>query len=254
MGARTLKTGQSRFFVGYKKHTFRLWLQRYPRGVLLVPLVSWVAPANLGEGCLLRPSGAHCWRRWQWRPDFIVGDMGYIDAATKRAVRERWQAAVITRLKENMNLVAPFETPTQACCRQGQSLSWLGYEPSDQLHWFGVTETPALCAQCSEASRCPRQFEFAPSVHETLLGLLPMNTAVSAQLLQQVRPWIEPAQSYEKNQLGLSQVFFNSLRLAWMMSLLADAAVLLRAHALLRQAPVADPLQELRPQQLSLEF
>ena len=254
MGARTLKTGQSRFFVGYKKHTFRLWVQRYERGVLLVPLVSWVAPANLSEGCLLRPSVAHCWHRWQWRPDFIVGDMGYIDAATKRRIREQWQVAVITRLKENMNLVAPFETPKQACCPHGQALHWLGYESSDDLHWFGVTETPALCATCWEASGCPRQFGFAPAAHETLLGLLPMNTSVSAQLLQQVRPWIEPAQSYEKNQLGLSQVFFNSLRLAWLMSLLADAVVLLRAHALLRQAPLADPLRELRPQQLALEF
>src|SRR5271166_754647 len=70
LGGRTLKCGQSRFFVGYKKHTFRLWLRQYERGVLLVPLVSWTAPANLGEGCLLHPSVAHCWRRWQWRPDF----------------------------------------------------------------------------------------------------------------------------------------------------------------------------------------
>jgi len=254
LGARTLKTGQSRFFVGYKKHTFRLWLRRYERGVLLVPLVSWAAPANLGEGCLLRPSVAHCWRRWQWRPDFIVGDMGYIDATTKRAVRESWQVAVITRVKENMLLVPPFETPTQACCRHGQPLQWLGYEASDQLHWFGVPEPPVCCPLCWEASTCPRQFGFAPAAHETLFGLLPMNTTASQRLLQQVRPWIEPAQSYEKNQLGLSQVFFNSLQLAWIMCLLADATVLLRAHALLQPAPVVDPLHELRPQQLPLEF
>jgi hypothetical protein len=38
------------------------------------------------------------------------------------------------------------------------------------------------------------------------------------------------------------------------MCLLADAAVLLRAHALLRHAPGVDPLRELRPQQLRLEF
>jgi hypothetical protein len=81
-----------------------------------------------------------------------------------------------------------------------------------------------------------------------------MNTTASQRLLQQVRPRIEPAQSYEKNQLGLSQVFFNSLQLTWIMCLLADAAVLLRAHALLRHAPGVDPLRELRPQQLRLEF
>jgi hypothetical protein len=40
LGGRTLKTGQSRCFVGYKKHTLRLWLHDYSVGVLLVPLVS----------------------------------------------------------------------------------------------------------------------------------------------------------------------------------------------------------------------
>jgi hypothetical protein len=31
-----------------------------------------------------------------------------------------------------------------------------------------------------------------------------MSTRVTPRLPKQVRPWIEPAQSYEKNQLGLS--------------------------------------------------
>ncbi len=254
LGARTLKTGQSRFFLGYKKHTFRLWISRYTRGVLLVPLVSWAAPANLGEGGLLRPSVQHCWRRWQWRPDVIVGDMGYIDAASKKLIRERWQAAVVTRLKENMLLVPPFATATTAACPQGQPLQWLGYTAAEGEHWFGVPPGASLCSCCWQAGICPREFAYPPSDHETLLGLLPMNTTVNQRLLQQVRPWIEPAQSYEKNQLGLSQVFFNSLQLTWIMGLLADAAVLLRAHALLQPAPALDPLHELHPQQLRLEF
>lgn len=222
--------------------------------MLLIPLVSWVTPANTSEGCLLKPSVHHCYQRWQWRPDFIVGDMGYIDAETKRLIRETWGVAVVTRLKENMNLVAPFQTPTQTACHHGQPLQWLGYEPSDQLHWFGVTDPNPLCACCWQASDCPRQFAFSPSDHETLLGLLPMNTQVSRRLLHQVRPWIEPAQSYEKNQLGLSQIFFNSLRLTWVMSLMADAAVLLRAKAMIDSPVTSLPMFELTPKQMNLDF
>ena len=254
LGGRTLKCGQSRFFVGYKKHTFRLWLRSYQRGVLLVPLVSWVAPANYGEGGFLRPSVIHCHRRWQCYPHLIVADMGYIEAGTKADLRQSWQIAVVTRLKENMRLVAPFESPEQAVCEQGQRLEWLGYEAADQLHWFGVADPEPLCCRCWEASRCPRQFSYPPAAHETLLGLLPMNTRASQRLLQQARPWIEPAQSYEKNQLGLSEVFLNSLRLTWDMSLLADAAVLLRARVLL-DSPMAElPMFELTPRQLVLDL
>ena len=240
--------------MGYKKHTFRLWIARYERGVLLVPLVSWTAPANLSEGCLLRPSMQYCQQRWQWHPDIIVGDMGYIDAATKQHIRQRWQTAVLTRLKKNMRLVAPFETPTQTVCRHGQPLQWLGYDPEDQRQWFGVRAPDPLCPCCWQGSECPREFSFAAADHETLLGLLPLSTTVTQRLLQQVRPWIEPAQSYEKNQLGLSEVFFNSLRLAWVMCLLADAAVLLRALVLTHHPVGALPLGSLTPRQLNLDL
>lgn len=254
MGGRTLKTGQSRFFLGYKKHTFRLWLQKHDRGVLLVPLVSWVTPANIHEGCLLSPSVQYCQQRWQWRPDVVVGDMGYIAAATKRRIRERWNTAVVTRIKENMNLVPPFQAWNQAACVQGQPLEWLGYEREDQLHWFGVTDSDPLCSRCWQATECPRQFSFPPSHHESLLGLLPLSTQAAQRLLRQVRPWIEPCQSYEKNQLGLNQIFLNSLRLTWSMCLLADAAVILRALALTSRTPIPEPLAAMMPRQMNLDL
>jgi hypothetical protein len=240
--------------VGYKKHTFRLWLRRYRRGVLLVPVISWIAPANYSEGQFLPPSVVYSQRRWQWHPSIVVADMGYIDAATKRYLREVFGIAVVTRLKEGMRLVPPFESDQQATCEQGQVLQWLGYEAVDQLHWFGVTDSSPLCPRCWQSIQCPRQFSYGPQEHETLLGLIPMNTTASQRLLQQVRPWIEPAQSYEKNQLGLSQVFLNSLRLTWSMSLLADAAVLLRARALLEIPQPELPMFELTPSQLVLDL
>ena len=82
-----------------------------------------------------------------------------------------------------------------------------------------------------------------------MLGLLPLASRPAQERLQRVRPWIEPTQSYEKNQLGLGQMFFNSLRLTWCMALWADAAALLRTHALLHTPSEPSLLCELAPQQ-----
>ena len=89
MGGCPLKTGQSRCFVGYKKHTLRLWLSAHREHVLLVPLVSWLAPANVGEGGLLVPALELCVARWSRPPDYIVVDRGYLAAAKKQTCRQR---------------------------------------------------------------------------------------------------------------------------------------------------------------------
>jgi hypothetical protein len=142
----------------------------------------------------------------------------------------------------------------QAAGPQGEPLTWLGYDGRAGEHWFGVGAQPELCRRCWEAARCPRQFAYPPAPHETLLGRLPLASRLAQQVLQQVRPWIEPAQSFEKNQLGLGDVFVNSLRFTWTMALLADAAVLLRAPALLGRPPRRPRLVDLMPSQLSLEL
>ena len=201
------------------------------------------------------PSLRYCDRHWSWWPQIVVADMGYLAAANKTICRKTWRVAVVTKLRSDMKLVPPYVAWNKAECHQGQPLRWLEYAPLEDRHWFGVSGQPLLCQHCWEASSCPREFAFAPGEHETLLGLLPLASLPAQRLLQQVRPWIEPTQSYEKNQLGLSQVFFNSLRLTWCMALLADAAVLLRAQALLRAPPVEPHLlQQLAPQQGNLDL
>ena len=250
-GIRSFKCGQSIWFIGYKKHSLRLWVSRYQRGVLLVPLVSWVTPANVSEAQLLVASLRRCEHRWGWWPKYVVADMGYLSAEIKRQCRQRWQVGVLTHLRPDMHFVEPFQSEDQVACRQGQPLSWLGYDPQAQEHWFGVRETSAFCSRCWEATQCPREFAYRACEHETLLGLLPLCTQPAQRMIKQMRPWIEPAQSYEKNQLGLSRMFLNSLRFTWWMSLLADAICLLRARALLQSTPANDYLLELRPQQLT---
>jgi hypothetical protein len=84
VGARTIKTGQSRWFAGYKKHTLRLWLPQCGEKVLLVPLVSWVAPANRNETRFVKPSVELCLKRLHWAPALIVGDMAYVNLGTAK--------------------------------------------------------------------------------------------------------------------------------------------------------------------------
>ncbi len=99
----------------------------------------------MGEGGFLKPSVIYSHRRWRWHPNIIVADMGYIEAETKRQLRQTRQIAVVTRIKENMLLVPPFASCEHAACVQGQKLEWLGYEATDQLHWFGVTDPATRC-------------------------------------------------------------------------------------------------------------
>lgn len=180
--------------------------------------------------------------------------MAYISFELQKDLRERLNVGLLTKIREDMKWEKPFESGPTASCPQGQPLSWLELDWREQLHWFGVTDPQPLCPWCWQQSTCWRQFSYPPSQHEILLGRIPLTSASGQLLLNQVRCWIEPAQSYEKNQLGLNQMFFHSLRFTWSACLLADAAVLLRAHALLEQAPQCSLLRDLLPRQLPLSL
>lgn len=230
-------------------------MAHYQPAVLLVPLVSWLAPANVGENGFLTPSLKYTWRQWSWCPRFVVGDLAYIGAPHKAYCRTRWDTAILTHRRGDQTLVPPFVSERAVFCPQGQALRWLGYDPATGQHWFGRREPVTLCASCWEASGCLHEFVYAARTQETLLGRLPLSTRAAQTLLSGVRPWIEAAQSFEKNQLGLSQMFLNSLHFTWCMGLLADAVSLLRAQALLEQLRSGKPLlAELAPHQMIMEL
>jgi hypothetical protein len=217
-------------------------------------LISWIAPANRDDSVFLEPSIRYCARQLEWIPDIVVGDMAYVNLHVQRRLREKLHVALITKLKPNMILPEEFEDVSTMTCEQGQVLHWLGLQEWDQLHWFGVTDANPLCTCCWEQSSCPRQFSFAPSAHEILFGTIPLSSRVAKRLLRQARSWVEAAQSYEKNQLGLTQIFFNSLRLAWVVCLLADTVALLRAAAFTREPKSVALLRELAPTQMQLDL
>lgn len=212
-----------------------------------MPLISWIAPANRDDSVFLEPSIRYCARQLEWTPDIVVGDMAYVNLKVQRRLREELHVALVTKLKPNMVLPEEFEDVSTMTCEQGQVLRWLGLQELDQLHWFGVTDAEPLCNWCWQKSSCPRQFSFAPSAHEILYGTIPLSSRVAERLLRQARSWVEAAQSYEKNQLGLSQIFLNSLRLTWVVCLLADTVALLRASAFTREPKSVALLRELGP-------
>ena len=193
-------------------------------------------------------------RHLQWAPDIVVGDLAYLGLAAQRRLRERLHVALVTKFRSDMVLPDEFDDPFTISCHQGQVLQWLGLQEVEQLHWFGVIDPNPLCSVCWEGSTCPRQFSFKPARHEILYGTIPHSSRVGQQLLQQARAWIEATQSYEKNQLGLSQMFLNSLRLTWVVCLLADTVALLRAHALLAEPVRSGLIENLIPRQLSLDL
>ena len=91
-----------------------------------MPLVTWSTPANVSESGLRVPSLAYCVRRWAWRPEYVVADMGYLGAEAKRLCRQRWRVKVITHVRANMKMVPPFESEKKAVCpKASRSNGWV---------------------------------------------------------------------------------------------------------------------------------
>lgn len=214
--------------------------------------MSWAAPANRDDLVFLEPSVSYSAKHLDWTPDIVVGDLAYLKLAAQRRLRESKRVALVTKFRSDMVLPDEFDDPFTMSCEQGQVLQWLGLHEAEQLHWFGVADPNPLCSVCWERSRCPREFAFPPARHEILYGTIPHSSRVGQQLLRQARSWIEATQSYEKNQLGLTQVFFNSLRLTWVVCLLADTVALLRATAIITEPRRPNLLENLMPRQLLL--
>ena len=219
-----------------------------------MPLSTWAVPANRGEVLFLEPSLRACQRALGWLPQWVVGDLAYISLPVQRRLREELGVAVITRLKKDMHLLEPYDAQGLVHCPQGQRLTWLHYDPQTQEQWFGAAEPRELCSWCWEQARCPREFAYPAVRHEILFGQVPYDSWLARHLSARVRPWVEPAQAFEKHQLGLSRFFLNSLQLTWVMCLLADMVVLLRAQALLCSPQRPLPLGELTPQQMQFSL
>jgi hypothetical protein len=140
--------------VGYKKHTLRLWWREHTTAVLLLPLISWVSPANVFEGGLLAPSLHYCERRWSWWPKIVVADMSYMAGEIKALCRKRWHVAVVTRLRAEPGGVPSRRTVALVgICRAGRSaLVWRNGRTDLLPAVLGSRSMPAPIRFCAERS------------------------------------------------------------------------------------------------------
>lgn len=225
-GHRTKKSGQSEWFVGYKKHTLRiLFLNRSP--IWSIPAVTIVKSANAGDGDML--SGMILF----WPPylpaPIIVADMGYLQAERKKQLREQHKIALITRVRVSMKPPQDFGLESDGCptCFWGQRLRHELFDWENQKHLYLKPDEGQDCHQCPFSPHCPQEFWLSPEIHETYLGAQPLHTMLAQKLLQYARPFAEPAFNEDKNRFMLKSLFINSLSLAEFASLMVDSAKLL---------------------------
>jgi hypothetical protein len=225
-GHRTKKTGQSEWFVGYKKHTLRiLFLNQSP--IWSIPATTIVKPANAGDGDVLSEM-IHFWPQYLPAP-IIVADMGYLQAERKKQLREQYKISLITRVRVSMKSPQCFGLESDGCptCFWGQRLRHELFDWEKQKHLYLKPDDGQECYQCPFSSYCPQEFWISPETHETYLGVWPLHTKFAQKLLQHARPFAEPAFNEDKNRFMLKSLFINSLSLAEFASLMVDSAKLL---------------------------
>jgi hypothetical protein len=223
-GTRSKKSGQSPFFIGYKKHTVSaVW--RIGETWRLVPLWSLVLPGGVADGRALKPLLNAIVRQLEWPVHFIVLDRGYVAKQRERFLRRRWGAAAIVAPKKNMTPPAGSDADGCPLCPAGWRLIWDDYDPGDEaLIYRG---DPARCRVCGLGATCPRQFDIEAGQNEIFWGLVPSHSRLSRTLLRRLRPLIEPGFNRTKNLHGVERFFLNSRPLAQMLCTLSDALAVL---------------------------
>jgi len=193
----------------------------------MIPLISFIEPANVHEGKFLYPMIQKTQNELYLHIDVAVGDMGYISSDQKMELRKQSQTAVLTRVRENM--YPPEKYIDYGCpeCLEGVPLSWDGYNSETEMHCYISPEDNQSCVSCRLYRNCYQELYVSPSVDEHHFGIIPLHTRVSQRLLLEIRPQVERGFENDKNKLYLNRFFVNSLKLARIIGQLADACQIL---------------------------
>jgi hypothetical protein len=197
----------------------------------MIPLVSFIEPANVHEGKFLKPMLHHTQNELSLHIDIVVGDMGYISSEQKMELRKRSYTAVLTRVRENMCPPEEYTDYARPECPEGIPLSWDGYNSDTEMHCYITPHDNPACISCRSYGNCYQESYVSPLTDEHHFGIIPLHTKVSQRLLQEIRPQVERGFENDKNKLYLNRFFINSLKLARVIGHLSDACQILLLFA-----------------------
>jgi len=197
----------------------------------MVPIVSFIEPANVYEGRFLLPMIKKIENELSLHVDIVVGDMGYISSSQKMELRKQFSTAVLTRVRENM--YPPEEYMDHGCpeCPEGAPLSWDGYNLETETHRYITPVGNPDCIPCWRYGNCYQEYYVSPLNDEHRFGIVPLHTQISQRLLHTIRPQVERGFENDKNKLYLNRFFVNSLKLARLIGHLSDACQILLLFA-----------------------
>jgi hypothetical protein len=250
-GTRSKKSGQSIFFEGYKKHTLCAmirWNGKWRR----VPVRSLARAGNISEQRVVKPLLNFARRQLRWPILFVIEDKGYINQELARWMRRAWGMAQVIRPKSNM--IPPKGCDVDGCplCPLGERLAWEDYDSeSEQLIYRG---NPDACRICPLKGDCPRQFEYDAGRNETFAGMVPSHSRLAKQLLQKLRPQVEPGFNLAKNRYDLKSMYINSRHLAQTLCVACDVLETLNLMAQERPARGRETLKSLLAESFQLEL
>jgi len=221
---------------------------------LMIPLVSFVESANVYEGNLLNPMIQNAEKELSLHIDIVVGDMGYISSDHKRELREQYQTAVITRVRENMFPPKEYADHGRPECPEGTPLSWDGYDLDTKIHRYITPTDHPVCKLCRLHGSCHQEILINPLTDEHRFGIIPLHTKVAQRLLQQIRPQVERGFENDKNKLSLNKYFANSLKIAKIIGYLTDACQILLLFAEMKTNTKAKAKRVMKASYTQLSF
>jgi hypothetical protein len=193
----------------------------------MLPLVSYIAPANVSDGAFLKPMIRYVQNQLSLPIDIIVGDMGYISSKRKMYLRQRLNIALLTRVRGNMQPLEKFIDYGCPECPEGIPLCWDGYNAENELHCYISPYDNPVCKFCWLNGNCYQEVYLDSKIDEHRFGIIPFHTRVAQKLIQKIRPQVERGFDNDKNKLYLNRFFINSLKLAKILGYLSDTCQVL---------------------------